>query len=219
VRAADRYYRRLEPIAYDDANQGYVLRALATAVMAPREVLEVVRADDDHEIPWGAALDPDAVPAELLDWLGVFAGVELPPSALGDAEKRYRIKQAAGRYRGTPRAVIEELQLVLTGTRTVYVGFFTPDQWHYAVGTLAAETLDVDAVDRAVQAQKPVGMLATAVTTDDWVWLFLAPTVVGTRAIVDGVDSYVVTAPDYPTWQDVIDHFTTWQDVIDNTPH
>jgi hypothetical protein len=94
----------------------------------------------------------------------VFAGVEFPPSAITDAEKRYRILQAAGRYRATPRAVIEELQLVLTGTKTVYLGYHTPDQWHYAVATLDSETPDPDAVERAVLAQKPVGMLAEIVS-------------------------------------------------------
>lgn len=216
--AAARFFARLEPVAYDDANQGGVLQAIATALMAPREVFGVARADEDHEHPWGALLDPDSCPVELLPWLAIFAGTTLPASALSESEKRHRIKAASGMYRATPRATVEELQLVLTGTKTVYIGFHTPDEWHYTVGTLAAETPDTAAGERAVQAQKPAGMVADYVTSDTWIWLFLAPTVIGARAMVDGVDSYVLSAPEYATWQDVIDAFSDWQHVIDNDP-
>lgn len=212
--AGVRLYRRLEPVAYDDANQGYALLYLAAALMSPREILEVVRADEYHAIPWGRVLDPDACPSELLDWLAVFAGVTLPPSALTSSEKRYRILQAAGRYRGTPRAVIEELQLVLTGTKTVYLGYHTPDEWHYSVATVAAETPDADAVERAVLAQKPVGMLVDIFTTDEWSSFVLAPTLIGYR---DG-DGYAIGTPDYPTCQSVLDAFATCADLEANNP-
>lgn len=217
--ASARLFARLAPLAYDDANRGNVLAALATALMAPREVFSDAIRDDATHIAWGQVMDPDACPADLLDWLAVEAGVELPPSATTEAEKRYRIKQAAGRYRGTPRAVVEELQLVLTGTKTVYLGYRDPDQWHYTVGTLTAETPDTAAADRAIQAQKPVGMIATRVAVSGWTWLVLAPNLIGQRATVAGEDSYVVIAPTYPTWTDVVNHFTTWADVAADTPH
>jgi hypothetical protein len=218
VSASARMFARLAPLAYDDANHGNVLAALATALTAPREVFSDAIRDDATHIAWGAVLDPDACPVDLLDWLGIFAGVELPASALSEAEKRYRIKQAAGRYRGTPRAVMEELQLVLTGTKTVYLGFQDPDQWHYTVGTLTSETPDTAAADRAILEQKPVGMIASR-ATGTWTWLFVGPTLVANRQVVGGVDSYVITAPTYTSWTDIATHFTTWTDVVNDTPH
>lgn len=217
--AAERYYGRLEPVAYDDPDSGGIVQKLAAVFMAPREVFEFIYGTDTYD-PWGQLLDPDTCPSELLDWLAVFAGVDLPPSALTDDEKRYRIKQAAGRYRCTPRAVVEELQLVLTGTKTVYVGFHSqaPREWNYAVATIASETPDAAAVDRAVQAQKPVGMIATAVTTDVWSWFVLGPDLVGQRAVLDGVDTYVIGAAEYPLWADVEARFSTWQHLTDNDP-
>jgi len=219
VSASARLFARLAPLAYDDANHGNVLAALAAALASPREVFSDMVRDDATHIAWGAVLDPDACPAELLDWLGIFAGVELPPSATTEAEKRYRIKQAAGRYRGTPRAVIEELQLVLTGTKTVYLGFQDGDQWHYTVGTISGETPDTAAADRAIQAQKPVGMIATRVLTSTWSCLVLGPNLIGQRATVDGEDSYVIGTPTYPTCQSVVDHFFTAADLLANNPH
>lgn len=215
---AERYYARLEPVAYDDPDSGGIVQKLAAVFMAPREVFEFIYGTDAYD-PWGQLLDPDTCPSELLDWLAVFAGVDLPPSALTDDEKRYRIKQAAGRYRCTPRAVVEELQLVLTDTKTVYLSFQSPDQWHYVVATIDAETPDEDAADRAVVGQKPVGMIPTRVLTSSWSWIVLGPDLVGERAVVDGEDSYVVGAADYPTWNDVVAHFTTWNDVVADNPH
>lgn len=211
--AADRLYRRLEPVAQDDAANDDALLNLATALMAPRELMEIARDSETH-IAWGALLDPDVCPAELLDWLAVYAGSVLPPSALTEAEKRYRILQSAGRYRGTPRAVIEELQLHLTGTRTVYVGFHTPDEWHYSVATITSETPDADAVERAVIAQKPAGMLVDVVTTDDWSYFVLGPTLVGYR---DG-DGFAVGAPEYPDYASVVAAFSDYQHLEDNDP-
>lgn len=215
---ADRLYARLEPVAFADADNGLALQKLAAVLTAPREVFEFIYGTADHD-PWGRLLDPDTCPPELLPWLAVFAGVELPPSALTEAEQRYRIKQAAGRYRCTPRAVVEELQLVLTGTKSVYMSFQSPDQWHYVIATVSAETPDTAGADRAVQEQKPAGMIATRILTSAWSWIVLGPDLIGQRATVDGEDSYVVGTPTYPTWADVVSHFATWTDVVNDTPH
>jgi hypothetical protein len=114
---------------------------------------------------------------------------------------------------------VEELQLVLTGTKTVYLAFQDPDQWHYTVATLAAETPDTAAADRSIQEQKPVGMIATRVAITGWNWIEFAPNLIGQRATVGGVDTYVVIAPTYPTWTSATTHFTTWADVVANNAH
>jgi phage tail P2-like protein len=210
VSAAARLYARLEPIAYDDDG---TLQDLTTALMAPVEIAEIAR-DTDTLVAWEALWDPDECPAELLDWLAIANGVILPPSALTTAEKRYRIKQAAGRYRGTPRALVEEVQLVLTGTKTVYMAFKTADRWTYAVGTIDAETPDEDAVEAAIERQNPAFMLWERLLTSDWSWMVLAPTLIGTRATVDGVDTYTIGAAPYPTWTSVASAFTDWTDLV-----
>lgn len=215
--AAARFYARLAPITEGDADRGHPLQRLVVAIMRAGELLYYLARESDTHAPWGKALDPDYAPSALLRWLALFPGVTLQPGDT-DGEQRYRIKQAAGLYKSTPRAVIEELQLVLTGTRTVLLGWHAPDQWHYLVATLAAETPDPAAVARAVEAQEPAGMVAAAVMTDDWSWFVLAPSLIAHREIVDGQDSYVIAAPEYPTWQSVLDAFATWQDLIDNTP-
>lgn len=207
--AAARFYRRLEPLAYDDANQDNALKNLASAWMAPVEIGEIARDSGTH-IAWSALRDPDACPADLLDWLAVDQGIVLPASALTVAEKRYRINQAAGRYRGTPRGLVEEIQLTLTGSKTVLLGYFDGDQWHYAVGTIAAETPDTAAVERAIAAQNPAFMLWQHVLTSAWSWFVLAPTLIAERV----GDVYTLGAPDYPTWTSVGAAFTDWTDLV-----
>lgn len=214
---AVRFYDRVAPIAEGDQDRGYPLLRLIVAIMRPGELWYYLARETDTHRAWGKALDPDYAPRGLLRWLALFPGVTLQPGDI-EAQQRYRIRQAAGLYRGTPRAVVEELQLVLAGTRTVLLGWHTPDQWHYTIGTLAAETSDTAAVQRAVEAQEPPGMTGTAVTTEAWTWFVLAPSLIAHRELVDGEDSYVIDTPEYPTWQSVIDAFSTWQRLIDNDP-
>lgn len=204
----------VEDTAYTAAGRpGFWTQQLEGTVVPIESVSWGARTTRDY-IAWGMALDPDAAPDGLLDWLATYAGTVLPPSALTTGEKRYRILQSAGRYRGTPRAVIEELQLHLTGSKTVYVGFHTPDEWHYSIATIDSETPDAAAVERAVLAQKPVGMLVDVFTTAVWSSFVLGPTLIGYR---DG-DGYQIGTPEYPTCQSVLDSFATCQDLLDNDP-
>jgi hypothetical protein len=214
---AARLYQRLAPIAHADPENELTLLRLCEALMAPVQITEISRDTDTH-IAWESLFDPDTCPDALLDWLAVYNGVVLPPSALTPAEKRYRIKQAAGRYRGTPRALIEELQLVLTGTKTVLVAFQTPDRWTYLVGTIDAETPDTAAVEAAIERQNPAFMLWERILTSQWSNLVLAPTVIGERTVIGGVDSYVVGTPIYPTCLSVLAAFATCADLEANHP-
>lgn len=208
--AADRFFGRLEPLAYDDDG---TLENLAAALMAPVEVVEISR-DTDTLTAWESLFDPDTCPAGLLDWLAVYNGVILGPAVLTEAEKRYRIKQAAGRYRGTPRATVEEVQLLLSDTKTVYIAFHTSDEWHYTVGVLTSEmTVDQLIVEAAILTQKPAGMSFNLLVLDpgDWTWFVLAPTLIAER---DGDDEYTISTPDYPTWTSVTAAFTDWADLV-----
>ena len=165
--AADRFYGRLEPLAYADAENDFTLQNLCDALMAPVAITELARDSDTH-IAWGKLRDPDECPEQLLDWLAVDQGVILPASAITAAEKRSRIEQAAGRYRGTQRAWKEEIQRALTGTKTVRLATFVDgDRWKVTIITDPAETPDPAAVDRTARAQKPNGVLLTYMTEAD----------------------------------------------------
>lgn len=167
--AAARFYERLEPIAYDDIDG--LLEDLATAIMAPLEVCEIARDTDTH-VAWETLWNPATCPAELLDWLAVAAGVILPPSALTEAEKRARIAQSAGAYRGTEDAWRTEIQRSLTGSKTVrFFTFVGGDRWAVTIKTRTSETPDAAAVERTARAQKPVGLVLTFLTGDDPIWL------------------------------------------------
>lgn len=169
--AADRFYGRLAPLAYADPDSGYPLRALATALMAPRELFEVAR-DADGYIAWGKVLDPDACPAELLDWLAVFAGVVFPPFTLTEADKRARIKRAAGYYRASNRAIMEEVLPTLTGTQYVnLIEQASADPWALTLITRPAETPDAAATLAAGMRQKRAGIALTHVLTNNVLWV------------------------------------------------
>jgi hypothetical protein len=166
--AAARLYSRLEPIAYDDDG---TLQALCTALQAPVEICEISRDQDNGLVAWEALTDPDACPTELLDWLAIYNGVTLPASALTEDEKRSRIRQAAGRYRGTQRAWREEIQRSLTGTKTVrIITFVGGDRWAVAILTRTSETPDPAAVERTARAQKPAGIVLTFLVSDTPIW-------------------------------------------------
>lgn len=164
--SGDRLYARLEPIAYADPDQGFPLKGLSGALMAPREIIDNVTQDQGDTIGWGVAVDPDTAPDDLLDWLAQLPGVILPPSALTAAEKRDRISQAAGFYRGTPRAIREDVQRTLTGSQ--YVGIFERpggNAYQLTVVTRTSETPDAAAAERAARSQKPAGIVMTFSTT------------------------------------------------------
>lgn len=208
--AAARLYARFEPLAYDDANQGNAFKDLTSALAAPVEIGEITR-DAGAHIAWSALRDPDFCPEALLDWLAVDQGIVLPQSALTANEKRYRIKQAAGRYRGTPRALAEEIQLELAGSKTVLLSYQVGDEWHYLVGTIDSETSDSALVEAAIARQNPAFMLGDYVSTSTWSWFVLAPTLIAERD-VDG--EYTLGTPDYPTWTSVTSAFTDWTDLV-----
>lgn len=168
--AAARLFARLEPLAYADDDNDNALENLATALMTPVEIGEITRDDDTH-IAWSKLRDPDECPAELLDWLAVDQGIVFPASALTEAEKRSRITQAAGRYRGTEQAWREEIQRSLTGNKVVrLLTFVGGDRWAVTILTRTNETPDPDAVERTARAGKPAGVVLTFLTTDDVIW-------------------------------------------------
>lgn len=191
--AGTRLYDRLAPVATYDPENGNIVRAIAEVLAEPQELVDQVARDTDTHLAWQAALDPDVTPDEFLPWLAQFAGTQLLPSDTAE-QQRERIKSAAGFHRGTPRAIREEVQLTLTGTKFVnLLQRVGGDMWAITVVTRTTETPDPAATERAARAQKPAGMLMTFVVTDE-------PIIdEGTRTI----DAATVTIDAPPTLADV----------------
>lgn len=169
--AARRLLARLAPLDRRDPVNDAVLLALVTAIAQPRQIADDLARDSDTHTAWTPALDPDAAPADLLDWLAPFAGTRLPPSA-GEQDKRDRIRQAAGFYRSTTSAIVEEVRRTLVSSdpsRPPIVRVVErPDgtQWTITIVTRAAETPQ-PAVSRAAAARhKRAGAILTFVVSD-----------------------------------------------------
>lgn len=164
--ASDRMLERFGPAATYDVANGGVVTALAAALALPQAVVDDVARESDTHLPWGAALDPDAAPAEWLPWLAQFAGVTLLP-ADDEAAQRQRIKTAAGFHRGTSDSMVGAVQATLTGTQ--YVDYLTSvggDPWQQTLQTLTSETPDPAVTTREAMAQKPAGVKLTVIVSD-----------------------------------------------------
>lgn len=165
--AGDRLYERLAPVATYDVENGMVVQAIAETLAAPQQIVEDLARDSDTQLAWQAALDPDTCPAIMLPWLAQFAGVTLQPGD-DEAGQRARITQAAGFYRGTNRAIRENVQATLTGSKGVTIlERVSGNRWATTIVTRASETPDPAATTRAALSQKPTGFIFTVVTSDE----------------------------------------------------
>ena len=143
---------------------------LAAFVDGPAAIVEavdeLVRDDPDADPPregWTWILDPEATPAEWLPWLGQFVGVR-PRRGLGEEDKRVRVLEAAGQRRGSVAAIRGAARQELEGSRLVQLeervdGDGNPHAYHLRVTTFDAQTPDPQAVEAALQAEKPAGLI------------------------------------------------------------
>jgi len=112
---------------------------------------------------WTDVLDPTATPTEWLGWVGQFAGVRLR-RGLTEAQQRNRVLETAGQRRGTPEAIRGAARQLLTGSRLVKLQERTdadgnPSAYDLRVTTFEAETPDPGAVEAAIAAEKPAGLI------------------------------------------------------------
>jgi hypothetical protein len=126
--------------------------------------LEEVIRDTDDGVGWSPILDVDRAPSDWLPWLAQLAGARLEPG-LSDVNQRARIKSTDGFKRGSPGAIVGAAQQYLTGTKTVYLVERHGSAYRLTVTTLASETPDLAAVQRAVADQKPAGIVLFVTTT------------------------------------------------------
>jgi hypothetical protein len=190
---AERLYDRWEPYWGTDAENGYVLWYLAQALTANLEDVYSLARDSDTHDAWHAVFDPYAAPVWLLPWLAQVVQVTLLPSDTEDQE-RHRIASAAGFYRGTTRAIQEEVARTLISGDPDRVRVVKAGAWAISVITSTADTPDPAATARAALCQKPAGVFPFTVIVSD------EPIIdEGTRTI----DAGTVTIDAPPTMADV----------------
>lgn len=150
------WHRQAEEIG--SATDRWDLLELCESIMGRlQEVQDIVRDSDDGP-GWSNVLDVDRAPSGWLAWLAQFDGTRLE-AGLDDDSQRARIKSTDGFKRGTPGAIVGAAQQYLTGTKTVFLIERHGSPWRLTVATMAGETPDPSAVERAVLAQKPVGIV------------------------------------------------------------
>jgi hypothetical protein len=194
---AERLYADLTPLAYADAANGWPLLTLCGALGQLIQPVDDLARDTTAGPGWSELLDVTRTPADALPWLAQFVGVRLDP-ALTESAQRTQIQEETGMKRGTPAAMRAAAQKLLTGSKTVVFLERYPDPYSLTVITYTSETPDAAAVEAALRAAKPAGLILTYASVTGQLWL------------------QVVAS--YAHWSNVISTFATWQDVINNTP-
>lgn len=178
------------------------LQIYATALSRMFSQVNGLVRDADAGPGWSALLDIDRCPTSALPWLAQIVGVTLPADA-SDSLMRATTRNTGGFRRGTLASIRGAAQALMTSATpgvepTVFIEERTGSAYQLTVITYTSETPDADAVEAAIRAQKPAGLILTYETVTGQIWLQLLT--------------------NHPTWQDVLDDYTTWRDVRDDTP-
>ena len=190
------YEDRIGPLTGPDEQNAWATAILACAVAAMMDPIEFVR-DDALGPGYSGLLDLDRAPADGLGWLSMFAGVRLVGGTT--AVQRARIDSTDGFSRGTAAAIIAAAQGTLTGNKRTALIERDTSAYRLRVITYAAETPDAAATNRALQAQKPVGLILVHEVRIGQLW----------SELVAEQASWATTKTTYATWQAVIDKIPT----------
>lgn len=152
----DALYDAIGPgITQDD--DGTLLSWLDGAGSLLGEVDDVVR---DSDIGPGWAAELTAAHSHKPRWTAQFLGVQVPADA-SDATARELIATRPSFRRGTVGAIKAAAAMLLTGTKYVGVRERDGSAYRLTVTTYTTETADSAAVNAALQAAKPAGLLLT----------------------------------------------------------
>src|SRR5262245_26265752 len=158
---AQRTYDRLEPMQWDEPNQGYALAWYLKMAASMSDEIDLYASDQADGTPgWAILLDPDTCPDKALPWLAQFVGVSLP-AGLTRQQKIDLIFARIGWTRGTPQSMIDAAKHTMTGTQTVIFRERHPDAYALDVLTFTDETPDPAATEAAIRSMKPAGILLT----------------------------------------------------------
>jgi hypothetical protein len=151
----------LEPMFYDDVNQGHALQTYLGGLGLNFEIVEEYARDtDDGKIGYSILVDATRVPDEAIPWLGQFVGITITQGLPPDQQKEQLI--GLGNWkRGTVAALKAAPLPFLTGSQTVIVKERDTSPYHFEVITYADETTDSAKVLEALMSQKPAGLIMT----------------------------------------------------------
>jgi hypothetical protein len=170
-RIGDRLRERTAPLAPDDDAHGWAHAHLAAALATALDQVAEVFDPEDPVPPGAPILDVELCPDWALPWLAQIVGVSIPAGTDPDTARLW-IRDVAGWRRGTPEALRAAAGLFLTGTRTVYFRERDPSgaipAYTLEVVTLDDETPDPAAVNRALLAQKPAGIVLNYRRVTGW---------------------------------------------------
>lgn len=204
---AQRLYDGVEPLAFDDANQGYALALYLGALGTMFQIVEDYARDQvlgSVVAPgWSQLVDIDRCPTEALPWLAQFVGV-ITRAGLSDAAQRDRIRSTSGWTRGTVGAIVGAAQQYLAGSKTVILRERDPaacaaqPAYGLTVITYTAETPSSANVLAALLEQKPAGIVLN-------------------YQVLTGED-YQSLLTNHPLYSNVFADFATYQGVATATP-
>lgn len=182
-RHASEVYTDLGPIAAPDAENGFALAILIDAWCTVMGWLDDACRPEGDDPPWAQVLDPDRCPWWALQWCGQLYGVRLTPSlgpwqrpdAATEAAWRQEIRERPRWRRGSVQAIRAAAQQCMVGDRRVkirerYNGVDPDAPYHLAVSVRLSDLApgtDHAAVERAVLAAIPAGLVATVEITDN----------------------------------------------------
>lgn len=158
---AEELYGALGPWASADTDDArFQLLELCEAVGGRLQPVEDIIRDSDDGPGWSSILDADRAPADWLPWLANLAGGRLL-TGLPESDQRDAIKSMASSKRGSPGAIRAAAEPHLSGTKTVYINERAGSAYRLSVVVIGSEAADLAAVERAVQVQKPAGIVLT----------------------------------------------------------
>lgn len=162
---AELLQQQLEPYLSDTVQSGGALEIFLAGLAQMYEDIKTLADDDDEgNVGWSILLDINRAPSNALPWLGQFVGAIVDPS-LSDADQRQQILDVSGWKRGSVDAMRGAALPYLSGNKTVIFSerdsgaSATDPAYGLIVYTRTTETLDADAIEAALLALKPAGIV------------------------------------------------------------
>jgi hypothetical protein len=117
---------------------------------------------------WSNLLNPTTCPTAYLPYLSLYNGTNVAPGT-DDADARSIIKAESGFSRGTPASIVAAAQRNLSGTQSCILLERTPDPYQITLVMRPEQVINQTALQNAVLATKPAGILCNFVYSDGWI--------------------------------------------------
>lgn len=152
-----------------DAQYDYAFGNLCEAIMHMYADLASL-VDPEEDVPWVPLFDIDQCPEFALPWLAQVVGVVLPASVTGEAARDY-IRDLSFEQVGKPDTIIKVIQAQLVGNKSVQIYERTGgNAYALEIVTATSDTPDVAAVQAAIAATVPAGIIVTYQSVAGWIY-------------------------------------------------